>query len=82
MELFSRGQVAESKGRDDLAIAHYRALLAKDPRHVPALRLLGACLERTGDRRSAILELEKLARLEPSKENVEWLERLRKEQPK
>lgn len=64
--LLQQGQAHHQQGQWDLAAAHYREIIDRQPRSFEALHLLGLLTLQTGDAANAVPWLQRAARVNPA----------------
>jgi tetratricopeptide (TPR) repeat protein len=74
---FALAVIDQQEGNTEAAIANYRTLVAKNPKHVPSHMLLGITLERTGKFKEAVEAYKHLLKLQPrfgpACNNLAWI---------
>lgn len=65
-QLLQQGQAHHQQGRWDLAAAHYREIIDRQPRRFEALHLLGLLTLQTGDAANAVSWLQRAAKVNPA----------------
>jgi tetratricopeptide (TPR) repeat protein len=65
-ELFQQGQLHHRQGQFDLAAAHYRDIIERQPRSFDALHLLGLLTLQRGDATAALSLLKRAAKVNPA----------------